>query len=1275
MTNFQMKKSFITGFIFFLCFNALFLRAQHWHYHNPTLWFDINSIELLGPGTVAIGGGREANDSIQVMFQSEDYGLSWYENAHDGLAPWNKSMAFSDSLNGIAVGYEGRIIKSGDAGRNWGFNVYPVNRDLNKIVYSGAGTFYVAGGNKTHDSIQTILKSSDYGNSWNVIYDVPGPWLKSIAFINSLKGFAVGDQGVILTTTNGGTSWTSVASPVQRDFNAITFISSDTGYIVGGTASGLFSRATILITVNGGSDWNVLTDQQRGIFNDISFADASVGYIVGDRATVLQTTDGGRNWMPVVVDTTLTGNECFNVVKFYNRNFGAIGGKGGKLYIYINTPVEAYTIGVNNIGTTDATLLGGINTHTKNARYSFVYSDNIQFNSPDTTQGIHVRNDSLLMISEHIQGLSPNTTYYYFLKAVTPSGIISGDTLSFYTGTIPSFVFRTLDATTVGYMAANLNGFIDKATVPVQLSFEYGITPAFGYQVATNPAIMNDTLAHHVQTGITGLQANTRYFFRLKGISSYGTFYGDTKAFDAISLPNVGTGMASNVTLTGAQLNGIVTNYGAPYALKFDYGESVLYGNEVNAIPDSVTGPVNVFPVAVLNGLSPRKTYHYRLKAINSDGTSYGEDLTFITGGPVVYSAPATNITLHTAQLNASVNAFSIPTSVKFEYGLTNLYGNEANAVPDSVTGSIYNNVIYQLSGLTQGETYHFRVKASNRLGIVYGNDMMFTTNSPPSVHTLLAREIRQNSAQLNGNADAGGIPAAIKFEYGTTTSYGNEIDAIPDSLFSEGIVPVYATVSGLMPNKTYHFRIKGTNHTTTNYGNDMLFYSGYPEIPNFDFENWTPITYAKPEGWNLTDGIISQYSPACHNNYAVKIQNDTLNNGQPGAILDASTLDRGRTFLGGSPFHARPDTLKGCFNYYIANNDTALILLILKKQGVVISYNWFPITGSSSGNYTNLSFPIPYTSPGIADSIIIGFIATNLKNIPGPFPADNYLIIDNIRFSGTTENIPNNDFERWEENTHYYLNDWFYGNKYVINPVYPFDDPVSLTTDAQHGDYAALLQTFMHPSDTMSSGISTGTQWDAPGFRVNARHQSLNGYYKFSPENNDSMNVYVNMYKNHANIGNGSFQSAIPVSVYTPFTIDIFYNDTITPDSCRISISQWIKKPKGNSKLYIDNLNFDGFISEIKQTGNSDTDLSDFKVYPNPFSDMANATFTINHDEYITIRLFDISGKKVALLADGMYKAGNNIIRFSAEGLQKGFYFCVISTKNQVFTKKIIIY
>ncbi|MEI6750446.1 MAG: YCF48-related protein [Bacteroidota bacterium] len=1251
------------------------------------------------------------------MFQTTDYGVTWHENVNDGFAPWNKSIAFSNSTTGFGVGFDGMIITSYDAGRTWDYPSDDINRDFNKIFYV-AGTFYVAGGNKTNDSVQSIIKSNDNGYTWEIIYDTLGPWLKSIYFISLQKGFAVGDNGVILATTNGGDTWSSITAPLQRDYNAITFINADTGYIVGGTPLGL-CRRTILQTVNGGTDWTVLIDTIGGILKDISFADSLIGYTVGDSATVLKTMDGGSNWLPTIVDTNLTGNESFNAVKFYNKDFGVVGGKAGLLYVYQDLPVEAFTMGSDSVGITEATLHGSINTHIKNANYAFVYSNSILFSSSVNTSEVNIQNNSLMLISENIQNLTPNTTYYYYLKATTASDTIYGDTLSFFTGATPPFVFETVYATGIGEWHTILNGLVNKFPVPVNLFFEYGTSPAFGSQVAASPASVNDTLIHNLEANIIGLQANAQYFFRLKGVTASGIYYGDTKMFNAVTLPYILNPVTMSIlSLTSVQMNGTVNNNGLPAALKFEYGPTTMYGTEVNAVPDSAVGPGYINTSCILTGLSPSITYHYRLKAINSNGISYSIDFTFNTGAPTVSTAPVSNIGVGSAQLNGSVNANSFPTAIKFEYGLTTLYGNEVNAVPNYSSDTIGVNASYVLTGLSPTTTYHYRIKAINSNGTIYGFDMAFTTGAPfvstlpvsnlyltsvqlnglvnannfptankfeygttisfgnevtaipdsafgnsdvniscqlsgllqnttyyyrvkainsidtiygfylsfntgvPSASALLASDIGESSAQLNGivnannfpttnifeygtsttygnqtiaipdtafgnsnvnisshlsgllpftiyhyrikvtntngttysndnsfttgdslsvitlpaneiaptsaklngSVDAGGIPTAVKFEYGTTTTYGNEIASIPDSAYSIGFIDVFAIPSGLIPNTTYHYRLKGENNAITKYGDDRIFYTGPPEIPNFDFELWTPETIYRPGGWDYTLGKVSQYTPACHGNYAVKLENDSVTN-IPGAILIGMPAFNGQIVFGGVPFNARPDTLIGCFNYAIPNNDTALIFLTLKKQGVIISENWFKIFGNSFGNYSELKFPILYTAAGNADSIMIGMVSTDFRNLTPPqiLPIGGFLIVDNIRFSGTTLNIPNNDFENWVTDTTYKLTSWYYDNKDKSFP------PASRTTDAQHGNYAVLVQNCLS-TDTHGS-LMTSLDWYVPGFSVNARHQSLTGFYKYFPENNDTMNIGVFMFKNHITVGSGYFHANAEVS------------------------------------------------------------------------------------------------------------------------------------------------
>ena len=96
-----MRKALLLITVYLLWFVTGSLQAQQWQYYNPTLWYDVNAVEILGPGIIVTGGGWEANDSAQIMYQTADYGVTWFENPYDGLAPWNKSVAFSNATNGF----------------------------------------------------------------------------------------------------------------------------------------------------------------------------------------------------------------------------------------------------------------------------------------------------------------------------------------------------------------------------------------------------------------------------------------------------------------------------------------------------------------------------------------------------------------------------------------------------------------------------------------------------------------------------------------------------------------------------------------------------------------------------------------------------------------------------------------------------------------------------------------------------------------------------------------------------------------------------------------------------------------------------------------------------------------------------------------------------------------------------------------------------------------------------------------------------------------------
>ena len=96
---------------------------------------------------------------------------------------------------------------------------------------------------------------------------------------------------------------------------------------------------------------------------------------------------------------------------------------------------------------------------------------------------------------------------------------------------------------------------------------------------------------------------------------------------------------------------------------------------------------------------------------------------------PAITNAATFNIatTPVTAILNGSANPNNLSTVVTFEYGLTTSYGGVVTADQSPISGGSTVNITASLASLTAGNTYHFRIKTQNALGVSYGEDMTFT--------------------------------------------------------------------------------------------------------------------------------------------------------------------------------------------------------------------------------------------------------------------------------------------------------------------------------------------------------------------------------------------------------------------------------------------------------------------------------------------------------------------------------------------------------------------
>ena len=145
-----------------------------------------------------------------------------------------------------------------------------------------------------------------------------GSTLHSVTFTDINTGTAVGANGTIRRTTNGGINWFPQISGTSSTLYSVHFVNANTGTIVG--SGGIIRR-----TINGGINWFPQMGGTSNTLYSVYFINANIGTIVGAGGVIRRTTNGGVNWFSQLSGTT----NNLNSVYFINANTGTTVGRYG----------------------------------------------------------------------------------------------------------------------------------------------------------------------------------------------------------------------------------------------------------------------------------------------------------------------------------------------------------------------------------------------------------------------------------------------------------------------------------------------------------------------------------------------------------------------------------------------------------------------------------------------------------------------------------------------------------------------------------------------------------------------------------------------------------------------------------------------------------------------------------------------------------------------------------------------------------------------------------
>jgi len=440
--------------------------------------------------------------------------------------------------------------------------------------------------------------------------------------------------------------------------------------------------------------------------------------------------------------------------------------------------------------------------------------------------------------------------------------------------------------------------------------------------------------------------------------------------------------------------------------------------------------------------------------------------------------------------------------------------------------------------------------------------------------------------------------------------------------------------------------------------------------IPNPDFEQWTINSIENPMYYPFTSNEncykqgnpsnVNKVTPAFHGQYALELK--TLSNNLAFMVNTDSKNGNTSLWTNGMAYTGRPTGVKGRYKYNLAAVDSAIMIVLFRKNKTTIGTYQYKLGGIKT-DYTVFDFTFLPALTQDPDSLIFALASSDFyKNQSGV--TGSTLIIDSVSLKGVSSQPAqfNGDYELWDQIVFPpLLNDWNLQSK---------SSGIERSEEAKTGQYALKLTTYQGEENNQSRaqpGYLTSGYWDSNcncqqgGNPYTSTKDTLAFWYKYAPQGNDQAQVYLDFQRNNSQIG-GSYINLNASSTYQYAELPFQLGDV--PDHVIVQAisSQWQNKNQiyAGSSLLLDNVYFKSSLN----TNNPNIGETKIALWPNPVSDklkISNLSVDVQ-----AIELYNITGKKVMTLA-----FPTNSINVSM--LPKGAYIVKVNTTTEILKFKVV--
>jgi uncharacterized protein (TIGR02145 family) len=879
------------------------------------------------------------------------------------------------------------------------------------------------------------------------------------------------------------------------------------------------------------------------------------------------------------------------------------------------------TTTTTNITQTTAQLNGTVNPNGLSTVYYFHGGPTTGqlYDTPSQNTG---SGTSTIAVIQSLTNLLPNTSYTFHIVATNSAGTSYGNDLTFTTTSASQVPTVTTTATTnITQTSAQLNGTVNPNGLSTVYYFHGGPTTGQLYDTPSQSAGSGTSTIAVIQS-LTNLLSNMSYTFHIVATNSAGTSYGNDLTFTTTSAsqaPTVTTTITTNITQTSAQLNGTVNPNGLSTVYYFEYGTTNSYGTITSPV-NAGSGTSNVSVNSSISGLSPNTTYHFRVDAINNQGTTYGNDISFTTSQ---------------GQNSYTISCTPNPTNGGTTSGSgTYNSGNSVTVTATPNSGYTFSNWTENGAVVSTSSSYTFTISGNRNLIANFSTSSTPTiTVSTTSLSDFGTIQVGSNSSQQTYTVSGSNLTSNITI----TAPSGFIVSTSSNSGFGS-TVPLIQS-GGSVSNTTIYTIFSPTNagfqsgnivHTSPGAATANVSVSGIGS------QTCTPVTIAtQPQNQSVNSGSIATFSVSVNGTGPFSyfwykngvFQTNTTNTSSSTNSYTTLTLT---SINSGDYYYC---LITNCSSTYEAQSNNAYVTVNNSTQTVTYAgktYNTVQI-GSQYWLQENLD----------VGTMILG----------DGYQSDNG-IIEKYCYNDDPNNCTTyGGLYQWAEAVQYKNgvtnstspNPAFTGNIQGICP-----SGWHIPTQTESNILVAQVNSDGNALKAAGQGTGNGTGTNTSGFSM-----LLAGTYYYYNGGFGALGIFTNFWSST------EYDASHSIALY------------LYSEKNNIDVG-FIDKGYGFSIRCI--MDESGTGVESNNGKGLPTDYSITQNYPNPFNPSTIINYSVPKAGFVTIKVYDVLGREVVKLVNENKPVGNYSIKFNGNNLPSGIYFYRMESGSFFQTKKLLL-